>query len=69
MLVLSIFTPYRFALVWTGFIFLTYAGYRIDSFKENLWLIAFEYLVVIGYLIFELKRQGVFRLLFKKREN
>lgn len=69
LLALSVFTPYRFTLVWTGLIFLTYAGYNIDSFKENLWLIAFEYLAVIGYLIFELKRQGVFNLLLKKREN
>jgi alpha-1,6-mannosyltransferase len=68
LLALSVFTPYRFTLVWTGLIFLTYAGYSIDSFKENLWLIAFEYLAVIGYSIFELKNQGVFNLLFKKRE-
>jgi alpha-1,6-mannosyltransferase len=69
LLALSVFTPYRFTLVWTGLIFFTYAGYSINSFKENLGLIAFEYLAVIGYLIFELKKRGVFNLLFKKREN
>ena len=69
LLALSVFTPYRFTLVWTGLIFLTYAGYSIDSFKENLWLVAFEYLGVIGYLIFELKKLRAFNILFKKREN
>jgi alpha-1,6-mannosyltransferase len=53
LLVFSIFTSYRFSAVWTGLIFLTYAGYTNTSFSENLWLTTFEYVVVIGYLIFE----------------
>jgi alpha-1,6-mannosyltransferase len=53
LLALSIFTSYRFPIVWTGFIFLTYAGYTHTSFSENLWLTAIEYVVVIGYLSFE----------------
>lgn len=53
LLTVSIFTPYRFPLVWTGVIFLTYAGYTKNGFNENLLLIALEYLVVIGYLVYE----------------
>jgi alpha-1,6-mannosyltransferase len=53
LLALSIFTSYRFPIVWTGFIFLTYAGYTHTSYSENLWLTAIEYVVVIGYLSFE----------------
>lgn len=51
---LSIFTEFRFTLVWTAMIFLTYSGYHANGFKENLWLIAFEYISVLGYLAFEL---------------
>lgn len=51
---LSIFTAFRFALLWTAMIFLTYAGYSINGFQENLWLIAIEYISVLGYLAFEL---------------
>jgi alpha-1,6-mannosyltransferase len=54
LLALSIFTPYRFPLVWTGFIFLTYAGYTSDSFHEVLWLTTLEYVLVVGYLGYEL---------------
>lgn len=53
LLAISVFTNYRFALVWTGMIFLTYAGYTKDSFQENLLLVSFEYLAVISYLVYE----------------
>lgn len=54
LLALSVFTTYRFPVVWTGFIFLTYVGYTSDSFHEVLWLTALEYMVVVGYLGYEL---------------
>jgi len=54
LLALSIFTSYRFVILWTGLIFLTYAGYTPDSFHEVLWLTALEYGLVIVYLIYEL---------------
>ncbi len=59
---LSIFTSFRFPVIWSGLIFLTYAGYTSDSFQENLWLTAIEYVVVIGYLIFELKSRKLIQL-------
>jgi len=52
---LSVFTPYYFPVVWSFFIFLTYAGYHSDGYLENLWLVSLEYLCVAGYLIYELK--------------
>ena len=58
---LSIFTELRFALLWTAMIFLTYAGYSIHGFEENLWLVAIEYLAVLGYLAYE--------LLWKRKES
>lgn len=54
LLALSVFTSYRYPTVWTGMIFLTYAGYTDESFHEVLWLTAIEYVIVIGYLAYEL---------------
>jgi hypothetical protein len=54
LLMLSSFTAYRFVIVWSALIFLTYAGYTMDGFSENLYLTALEYVVVIGYLVYEL---------------
>lgn len=59
---LSLFTPFRFPLVWTAMIFLTYAGYSEAGFVENLTLVALEYILVLGYLFHEtvwIKRRGL----------
>ena len=56
----SLFTHYRFPLVWTALIFLTYFGYTKDGYTENLFLIALEYTVVYGVLLFELFRRKPF---------
>ena len=54
LLAFSVFTTYRFPLIWTALIFLTYVGYTRDGFSEYLWVTAFEYIVVISYLVYEL---------------
>ena len=54
LLAFSIFTTFRFPLIWTYVIFLTYIGYAVDSFQENLWIVLFEYLAVFSFLAFEL---------------
>ena len=52
-LILCVFTRYRFPLVWSFTIILSYSAYGTNGFNENLWLVAVEYLVVIGYFIWE----------------
>ncbi|MCF4100805.1 mannosyltransferase [Gillisia sp. M10.2A] len=47
-LILSVFTRYRFAVIWSFFSILSYYAYSSDLFKENLWLVALEYVVVMG---------------------
>ena len=54
LLAFSVFTSYRFPLVWTMMIFLTYSGYSADGFSENLYIIFGEYFVVYGYMLYEL---------------
>ena len=54
LLILSIFTNYKFPLVWSFIIILSYLAYANGNNTENLWIIALEYLVVYGFLIWEL---------------
>ncbi len=56
-LLLSIFTKYRFPIVWSFVILLSYSAYGVDGFSENLWLVALEYFIVIGYLFWEVKKE------------
>lgn len=51
---LSVFTYLRFPILWSFLIFLTYAGYSKTGFNEILWITAAEYILVIGYFIFEI---------------
>jgi hypothetical protein len=55
-LLLSVFTPWRYMLVWTLTVILSYSAYRNPQFEENLWLIAAEYLLVLGWLVWELSQ-------------
>ncbi|MFP2997480.1 mannosyltransferase [Spongiivirga sp. MCCC 1A20706] len=52
-LLLSVFTKYRFPLVWSFVVVLSYTAYANDSFKENLWFISVEYLLVFGFFFYE----------------
>ncbi len=54
LLALSVFTRFKFPMVWTGLIFLTYVGYRQEEFSENLGITLVEYSLVFGYLVYEL---------------
>ena len=53
-LVLCLFTRYRFPILWSGLIWLTYLGYTADSYAENLLWTTVEYLAVIGYALWEI---------------
>lgn len=53
LVLLSVFTNYRFPLVWSFMIVLSYYAYANDTYNENLWIIALEYVVVYGVFIWE----------------
>lgn len=52
-LVLCVFTHYRFPLVWSATVMLSYSAYGPNGFNENLWLVGLEYIIVIGFFIWE----------------
>jgi hypothetical protein len=53
-LLLSVFTRYRFAIIWSFVVILSYYAYSNPQFRENFWLVALEYLVVLGFFSYEL---------------
>ena len=56
LLALAAFTRYRFALVWTLLLPLSYFTYRSTAYEENLLLIAGVYLLVYGVMAYEWMR-------------
>ncbi|MDT0293122.1 glycosyltransferase 87 family protein [Mesonia ostreae] len=52
-LLLSIFTEYRFAYIWSFVVFFSYSAYAKDGFQENYWLITLEYLIVFLFAFAE----------------
>ncbi len=56
LLLLSLFTKYKFPLVWSIIIILSYQAYANTPWKENLWLISIEYAILYLYFFIELKK-------------
>ena len=56
LLAFTVFTPYRYAVLWSGLAFFSYAGYTTTGFSENLWITFIEYAAVLGLLGYELVR-------------
>ena len=53
-IVFCLFTRFRFPILWSGLIFLTYINYSYGEYVENLWMVGVEYTLVFGYLIYEI---------------
>jgi hypothetical protein len=56
-IILSVFTKYRFPIIWSIVIILSYQAYSNLPWQENLWFVTLEYLVVFSYLIYEIKNK------------
>ncbi|UJH66275.1 glycosyltransferase 87 family protein [Allomuricauda sp. SCSIO 65647] len=67
LLFLVIFTDYRFAIVWSATVVLSYFAYSNLDFKENLWLIFIEYFVVFGFLFYEIFKIENIKGLFQQK--
>ncbi|GAA4888372.1 DUF2029 domain-containing protein [Flaviramulus aquimarinus] len=61
LLILSVFTRYKFPLVWSFVIILSYLAYmHIDNAdkSEKLWVIALEYVIVYSVFLFEIFKKN-----------
>ena len=48
-----LFSHYRFPIVWSYTIFLSYFGYSSTGFQEQTWVLWVEYLTVFGVMLYE----------------
>ncbi|MDB2385461.1 mannosyltransferase [Polaribacter sp.] len=55
-LLLCVFTKYRFPIIWSFVIILSYQAYANSPWQENLWFVFLEYIVVFAFLVYELKK-------------
>ncbi|MCI2228821.1 mannosyltransferase [Polaribacter sp. MSW13] len=58
-LILTVFTKYKFPIVWSVVIILSYQAYANFPWKENLWFVGVEYLIVFGFLIYEIQKKTI----------
>jgi hypothetical protein len=55
-IVMCLFTNYRYPILWSGLIMMTYFNYAGAEYQENLWVVLSEYLLVFGYMIYEFSK-------------
>lgn len=48
-----LFTPYRFPVVWSAMVLLSYSAYYHNRYTENLYLVASSYLIVMVFMLWE----------------
>jgi len=63
-IVLCLFTRFRFPIVWSGLIYLTYINYSAEVYHENLWVVGIEYGLVAVVFLAEMTRAKSARPLF-----
>jgi alpha-1,6-mannosyltransferase len=54
LVLLCVFTKYRYPIIWSIVIILTYEAYSSNLWHENLWLVALEYVIVFSVLFWEI---------------
>lgn len=62
LILLSVFTKYKFPIVWSFFIILSYFAYSQIPFQENYWFLFIEYLAVFAIFLLEIKNIDLFCL-------
>ena len=56
LVLICVFTKFKFPIVWSLMVVVSYYTYSNTGFKENLWLIAIEYVVVALVVINEMRK-------------
>jgi len=56
LILITLFTRYRYPILWSIATILSYAAYRTVPYSENLWFVAVEYVVVLSYMGYEMFR-------------
>lgn len=74
LVLIGVFTNYKYPLIWSFSVILSYSAYSNPKYEENFWLISLEYSLVLGFLVYEkllpseYKKNSIFEILNKKKE-
>ena len=66
---LSVFTKYRYAIAWSFLVILSYSAYQTETYTENYLLIAIEYGLVFGWMLYEIRQSFRKDVRFPVRDN
>lgn len=69
LLPLCISTDFRFPIIWSAAVVLSYYAYAQTDFEENLLLLAIEYISVIGFMLYEIFRLRKQKPFFQKNRS
>ncbi|MEO7444811.1 MAG: hypothetical protein ABIT96_11620 [Ferruginibacter sp.] len=58
----SVFVHYKYALAWSFTAMWSYSAYHVDGVRENLWIIAFGYILVAVFFLWELYNKPLAQL-------
>ena len=61
LILLSVFTNYKYSIAWSFTVFLSYSAYSNNLFKENMSLIFIEYFIVFGFILLSIKNYGLYK--------
>jgi len=53
---LCVLTRFRYPILWSGLIVMTYVNYSYAEFSENLWIVAVEYMLLFAFIWWEMFR-------------
>ena len=56
LVLLSVFTKYKFPIFWSCALILSYQAYANLPWKENLYFVAFEYIIVFSLFFYEIRK-------------
>ena len=55
---LSVFLPFKYPILWSLLIMLTYISYNSQPFQENLWLVSVEYILMFTLFLIEMRSRN-----------
>jgi hypothetical protein len=67
LVLLTIFTEFRYSLFWSAMIILSYSAYSNPEAKEHIGLLVLEYFVVYGFMVYEIIRMKGSKLIIRKK--
>lgn len=62
LVLLSVFTRFNYAIMWSFAAILSYHAYANDTFNENLWVVGLEYMLVFLFVLWEVWKRNTIHI-------